>query len=334
MWSDLFATVTWVVCTVNAVVMPPVRPSHRQLGQRLRQQRERQQRQPREDDNRTCSPDRSTSNAFSVPPAHPSHDHVVQRRRRERERQETVPRADEQFSVQDATRRLPSDVPTGSASHSSTVSATDLPPVSDTVRLLSLSGQRHTFAHRCHQRAMGSLRRARVTRHGMSQTGIDPHYIGAFGLQCPSCHALHWLAEKRSSSTIALPQYAECCYGGDVQLPFLDPLPAEMRELYDGSGWRSMEFQRNIRQYNTALSFTSTGGTGHVVTSSNDGHGPLLYKIQGEIHHQIGLIQPEDVRRPVYSQLYIYNHGQALQYRSRNNRRCSASIKALTLSHF
>jgi hypothetical protein len=116
---------------------------------------------------------------------------------------------------------------------------------------------------------MGSLRRACVTRRGMSQTGVDPHYIGAFGLQCPSCHALHWLAEKRSSSMIALPQYAECCYGGDVQLPFLDPLPAEMRELYDGSGWRSTEFQRNIRQYNTALSFTSTGGTGHVVTSSS-----------------------------------------------------------------
>jgi hypothetical protein len=181
---------------------------------------------------------------------------------------------------------------------------------------------------------MGSLRRARVTRRGMSQTGVDPHYIGAFGLQCPSCHALHWLAEKHSSLTIALPQYAECCYGGDVQLLFLDPLPAEMHELYDGSGWRSTEFQRNIRQYNTALSFTSTGGTGHVVTSSIDGCGPPLYKIQGEIHHQIGLIRPEDVRCPVYSQLYIYDHGQALQYRSRSNCCCSASIKALTLSHF
>jgi hypothetical protein len=148
----------------------------------------------------------------------------------------------------------------------------------------------------------------------MAQSGVPPHYLGAFGIQCPSCHALHWLAEKRSSSTIVVPEFAECCYGGDIRLPFLDPLPFEMRELFDGVGWRSMEFRRNIRQYNKALSFTSTGGTGHVLDSFNDGRGPPLYKIQGEIHHQLGPIQPEDVHWPVFSQLYIYDHAEALQY--------------------
>ena len=48
-------------------------------------------------------------------------------------------------------------------------------------------------------------------------------------------------------------------------------------------------------------------------------HGPPIYKIQGEIHHRIGPLLPEPGAAPVYSQLYVYDHADALRYRTRRN---------------
>jgi hypothetical protein len=161
---------------------------------------------------------------------------------------------------------------------------------------------------------------------------VPVHYLGPFTLKCPSCHAWHWLAEKRSKSTVREPEYAECCRFGEVRIDFLDPLPLEFRPLFDGVGWRGTEFLRNIRRYNKALAFTSTGGSGRILNSSYDGHGPPLYKIQGEIYHRMGPLLPDEQKPPVYSQMYIYDHAEALQYRMGNNReRVESTMRTLQI---
>jgi len=39
------------------------------------------------------------------------------------------------------------------------------------------------------------------------------------------------------------------------------------------------------------------------------------YKIQGELYHRLGPLQPGSGQQPMYSQLYIYDHEEAIQYR-------------------
>ncbi len=100
-----------------------------------------------------------------------------------------------------------------------------------------------------------------------------------------------------------------------MSIKFVDPIPLELRDLYDGQNRQATEFHCNIRLYNKALAFTSTGGSGSLVGTSYDGGGPPLYKIQGEIFHQISPILPDNNCLPRYSQMYIYDHNEALQYR-------------------
>jgi len=90
------------------------------------------------------------------------------------------------------------------------------------------------------------------------------------------------------------------------------------------------EFRRNARFYNKALAFTSTGGSGHLVGMMYEGRGPPMYKIQGEIYHQLGSLLPNPNCPPVYSQLFIYDPGDALRFRlSRNSERNPATMSAL-----
>jgi hypothetical protein len=134
---------------------------------------------------------------------------------------------------------------------------------------------------------------------------VPAHYLGPFSHECHSCHALHWIAEKKSSSTLRNPLFSECCRSGDVDLPLLDPLPHDLQILYDGRHRQASDFRRHIRLYNKALAFTSTGGHRQLVGSSFDGRDPPHYKIQGEIFHRLGPIREDEGAGPVFSQLYI-----------------------------
>ena len=117
------------------------------------------------------------------------------------------------------------------------------------------------------------------------------------------------------------PEYMDCCKNSAICIDYLDPIPPLLRRLYEGDDRRAVEFRRYIRSYNKAFAFTSTGGEGHVISSLYDGRGPPLYKIQGEIFHQLGPVLASDRQRPIYSQLYyIYDHEEALQYRMGRNR--------------
>ncbi|KIK80916.1 hypothetical protein PAXRUDRAFT_157361, partial [Paxillus rubicundulus Ve08.2h10] len=79
----------------------------------------------------------------------------------------------------------------------------------------------------------------------------------------------------------------------------------------------SKAFHQNICQYNNALAMTSVGG--QVDNSVNNGCGPYVYKIHGEVYHHIGSLLPAKGGAPVFVQLYIYNLAVALNSRMQWN---------------
>jgi hypothetical protein len=72
---------------------------------------------------------------------------------------------------------------------------------------------------------------------------------------------------------------------------------------------------KNIRQYNCLFSFTSMGA--NIDRSMNDGHGPPVFKICGQVHHRIGSLLPPDGSPPKFIQLYVYDTSNEVQNRIR-----------------
>jgi len=53
------------------------------------------------------------------------------------------------------------------------------------------------------------------------------------------------------------------------------------------------------------FAFTSMGV--NVIDSINDGRGPYVFKISGQLCHRIGAFLPKEGKRPEYAQLYIFD---------------------------
>ncbi|KAL3627546.1 hypothetical protein CASFOL_028909 [Castilleja foliolosa] len=101
-------------------------------------------------------------------------------------------------------------------------------------------------------------------------------------------------------STLLSPKYTHYCKRGAVRLPL--PLrPSEViRQLFDNDN-----FMENIRAYNNMFSMTSLGA--QIDESVNDGRGPYVFKVSGQISHWIGSLCPPDNQRPHFLQMYIYD---------------------------
>jgi len=146
------------------------------------------------------------------------------------------------------------------------------------------------------------------------------HDLGRMEHTCPKCGALHWLNERvqKAGSTNMHPLFGMCCGDGSVKLPAPPPPPDPLRRFFSAPTQEARQFRENIRQYNAALSFTSLGA--QVDDSVNrGGGGPPVFKIHGELHHQIGSLLPPHGQPPVYTQLYILDSHEALNYRMQRN---------------
>ena len=77
-------------------------------------------------------------------------------------------------------------------------------------------------------------------------------YLGKMDLECPSCHALHWAAERLHGSSLINPKFGTCCKSGKVKLPMLKKPPPELQRLYDGTDNNSSHFLENICSYNAS----------------------------------------------------------------------------------
>jgi len=97
-------------------------------------------------------------------------------------------------------------------------------------------------------------------------------------------------------------------------LPFQESPPPFLDKLLDpGGDVLSKYFIRSIRSYNSMFAFTSLGAK--IDTGINRGPGPYVFKINGQVHHRIGSLLPDEGRPPVYAQLYIYDTENEVQNR-------------------
>jgi hypothetical protein len=138
---------------------------------------------------------------------------------------------------------------------------------------------------------------------------------GQPNLQCRYCKALFWYGERvgalRGNQNIV---YNNCCKARKVLVPPYKPRPEPLASLarFDGNT-SSKRFMKNIRQYNCMFAFTSMGA--HIDDSVNDGHGPPVFKIYGQVHHHIGSLLPPDDSPPKFIQLYIYDTSNEVKNR-------------------
>ena len=158
----------------------------------------------------------------------------------------------------------------------------------------------------------------------------DTHYLGRMDHLCQYCHAFHWLAEHLVRSAAGNAQYGSCCLQGKVNIDFVSPLLVEMYDLYTSLENTGKEFHSNFCQYNEVFAFTSMGGNFCLDSVVFDGHRPPMYKIQGEMFHQIGPLFLDSSHAPLYSQLYIYDPANTLQHCKDNNpRTCDSTMMTL-----
>ncbi|KAL3642121.1 hypothetical protein CASFOL_012936 [Castilleja foliolosa] len=118
---------------------------------------------------------------------------------------------------------------------------------------------------------------------------------------CEHCSALFWFAERIvHRSSYDHPRYTNCCKNGAVRLPLPISPPLVIRDLFDDPN-----FMDNVRAYNNMFSMTSFGA--RIDEAVNDGRGPYVFKVSGQVSHWIGSICPPDNEHPRFLQLYIYD---------------------------
>lgn len=133
-------------------------------------------------------------------------------------------------------------------------------------------------------------------------TGLTPAYIdiGDADWRCQWCGASFWYGERLKSSRGSVIRFSRCCGEGNVRLQEERDPPDSIKQLF-----KDKHFMENIRAYNQMFSMTSFGA--EIDDTINNGRGPYVFRISGEIRHQIGALCPPDNARPKFLQLYIYD---------------------------
>ncbi|CAF1865975.1 unnamed protein product [Brassica oleracea] len=120
---------------------------------------------------------------------------------------------------------------------------------------------------------------------------------------CSKCNALMWTSESTGTdSKTGEPTFTICCNHGQIRLPPIKQPPALLEELLQ-LRW----FRDTIRVYNSVLAFTSVGMKMDYKVVRTPG--PYTIRIQGQTHHKIGSLIPQQGRLPEYLQLYIFDTG-------------------------
>ena len=128
---------------------------------------------------------------------------------------------------------------------------------------------------------------------------INTLTFGQMNITCNLCAALHWMDERIKASSKSSPRFSHCCHHGKVRLdPLLDP-PGELQQLFTAQLTQAKEFRENIRQYNSALAFTSF--TVKEKHNNSEGGGPWVWKSGYTIYHRAGTLFPDANNNPKYT---------------------------------
>ncbi|KAL7598611.1 hypothetical protein Lser_V15G26561 [Lactuca serriola] len=155
------------------------------------------------------------------------------------------------------------------------------------------------------------VRRRKCRR--LASLSVLPEYVdhGDCVKVCELCAAFFWYAEgSLQLSTAAHPRYTHCCRAGSIVLPYPSRFHAEFLTLY-----RSRNFLKDISAYNSMFSMTSFGA--NVDKDVNDGHGPYVCKISGQISHKIRSLCLDPTKGPRFLQLYLFDTKNEVQNRLR-----------------
>jgi hypothetical protein len=112
--------------------------------------------------------------------------------------------------------------------------------------------------------------------------------------------------------------YGICCNKGSVNLPlYAAEKKGYLRELMDEFGADYKHFIEHTKPYNNFLAFCSISN--HHLPNPNVYHGHRnLIVVNGEIRHNIGDIEPQAGRQPMFAQLYVIEPEHAKRYRASN----------------
>lgn len=140
--------------------------------------------------------------------------------------------------------------------------------------------------------------------------------------KCQYCSAIMWYGERlnRKKRTRKDPQFSLCCGQGQVKLPLLKESPLVIKNLLTGNDEKSKYYQLNLRALNMVFSFTSLGGK--VENSCANGIGPQMFQLQGENYHLMGSMKPPEGDSAKFSQLYIVDTENEVDYRDAIIRYC------------
>jgi hypothetical protein len=139
--------------------------------------------------------------------------------------------------------------------------------------------------------------------------------MSAIDVECGRCHALFWQEEHN---------FINCCKQGEIVLPPVREPPDLLKRLLTRDHPNSDSFIKHIRQYNSALAFTSIAYTPDRRLRANE-YNPT-FQIQGELHYLQGPLNLQAGREPIYAQYFIYDPDEASRRRLTRNTELSQSL--------
>ncbi|GJV95240.1 putative PIF1 DNA helicase/replication protein A1-like protein [Tanacetum coccineum] len=130
---------------------------------------------------------------------------------------------------------------------------------------------------------------------------------------CHACKAKLWTGETNKKQISKKSSFSMCCKKGLVLLPKMEDPPKDLLDLFTANDATSKYFIHHIRMFNSIFSFTSIGGK--VDKTVNNGHGPWIYRMEGENYHLMPSLGPKNKDIPKFSQLYIFDNQNEIQNR-------------------
>ncbi|GJY78715.1 DNA helicase [Tanacetum coccineum] len=129
---------------------------------------------------------------------------------------------------------------------------------------------------------------------------------------CRYCGASFWYGEwLKGHSHNQRPEYHLCCGGGDIHMQRPCEPPEYIKSLFGNK-----HFMETIRAYNQMFLMTSFGAK--IDESTNNGRGPYVFKVSGQVYHWIGSLCPPLGEAPRFLQIYIYDTDNEIENRMRH----------------
>ncbi len=134
-------------------------------------------------------------------------------------------------------------------------------------------------------------------------------YFRKMNIECTISRALHFLAERKKTSSYINLKFSGCCSNGLIAsqiVPRFSETPEILKQLLSQSTPDSRSFRRKIRKYNRSLAMASVTSNRITPNLRNSCFNPTL-TIQGRLYYFIGPLNPSEGLRPMYSSVYIHD---------------------------